>query len=128
MHTKLTIALLATLGLGIAAPAAAQWHDPVQPVGWNGGWNGGYQGGYDDGHYGGNAGWNDSRRGGQWNGDYGYCRRSSGGTGTVVGAVAGGVIGNQVARRGDRTVATVAGAVVGGLLGRSIDRGRTVCR
>lgn len=131
MQTKRTIALIATLGLGLAAPATAQWHEPVQPVGWNGGWTGGYQGGYDDGYdggyYGGNAGWNGNRRG-QWNGDHGYCRRSSGGTGTVVGAIAGGVIGNQVARRNDRTVATVAGAVVGGLLGRSIDRGRTVCR
>lgn len=126
MQTKLTIAILATLGLGLAAPAAAQWHDPVQPVGWGGG----YQGGYDDGYYG-NAGWNGNRRGnwddgrGGWDGQ---CRRSSGSTGTIVGAVAGGVIGNQVAKRRDRTVATVAGAVVGGLLGRSIDRGRTVCR
>ncbi|WP_328799170.1 glycine zipper 2TM domain-containing protein [Sandarakinorhabdus rubra] len=40
----------------------------------------------------------------------------------------GGVIGNQVARREDRTVATVAGAVIGGLVGRSIDRGRRDCR
>ncbi|WP_310475589.1 glycine zipper 2TM domain-containing protein [Sandarakinorhabdus sp.] len=128
MQTKLTIALIATLGLGIAAPAAAQWHEPVQQAGWNGGYNGGYQGGYyDDGGYD-NAGWNDNRRGNQWNGNDGYCRRSSGGTGTVLGAIAGGVIGNQVARRNDKTVATVAGAVVGGLLGRSIDRGRTVCR
>jgi hypothetical protein len=102
MKTTLTIALLATLG--IAAPAAAQWHEPAQQAGWNNDW--------------------DDRRG-DWNG---LCRRSSGGTGTVVGAIAGGVIGNQVARRNDRTVATVAGAVVGGLLGRSIDRGRTVCR
>ncbi|WP_017667554.1 glycine zipper 2TM domain-containing protein [Sandarakinorhabdus sp. AAP62] len=127
MQTKLTIAILATLGLGLAAPAAAQWHDPVQPIGWGGGYQGG---GYDDGYYG-NAGWNGNRangRYGQWNGDDGYCRRSSGSTGTIVGAVAGGVIGNQVAKRRDKTVATVAGAVVGGLLGRSIDRGRTVCR
>jgi opacity protein-like surface antigen len=109
MKTTLTIALLATLG--IAAPAAAQWHEPVQQAGWNNDW--------DDRR----GNWDDRR--GDWNGQ---CRRSSGGTGTVVGAIAGGVIGNQVARRNDRTVATVAGAVVGGLLGRSIDRGRTVCR
>ncbi len=107
MKTTLTIALLATLG--IAAPAAAQWHEPVQQAGWNNDW--------DDRR----GNWDDRRGDGQ-------CRRSSGGTGTVVGAIAGGVIGNQVARRNDRTVATVAGAVVGGLLGRSIDRGRTVCR
>jgi hypothetical protein len=129
MKTTLTIALLTTLGLGIAAPAAAQWHEPVQQAGWNGG----YQGGWDDGYRG------DPRRNGNWNGghnagyrgDYhgdGYCRRSSGGSGTVVGVIAGGVIGNQVAWRNDRTVATVAGAVVGGLLGRTIDRGRTICR
>lgn len=131
MHTKLTTALIATLGLGLAAPAAAQWHEPVQQAGWNGGYDRGYQGGYyDDGRYA-DAGWNGSRsngRYGQWNGNDGYCRRSSGGTGTVVGAIAGGVVGNQVAGRRDRTVGTIAGAVVGGLLGRSIDRGRTVCR
>jgi opacity protein-like surface antigen len=132
MQTKLTIALIATLGLGIAAPAAAQWHEPVQQAGWNGGYQGNYQGGgyYDDDRYG-NAGWNGNRpngRYGQWNHNDGYCRRSSGTTGTVVGAVAGGVIGNQVAGRRDRTVGTIAGAVVGGLLGRSIDRGRNVCR
>lgn len=127
MHTKLTTALIATLGLGLAAPAAAQWHEPVQQAGWNGGYDGGYQGGYyDDGRYD-NTGWNGNRRNG-WNGNDGYCRRSSGTTGTIVGAVAGGVIGNQVAKRRDKTVATVAGAVVGGLLGRSIARGRTVCR
>jgi hypothetical protein len=119
MQTKLTIALLATLGLGIAAPATAQWHEPVQPVGWHGDDWDDRRGGWDD-----RRGW-DNRRG--WNGD-GFCRRSNGTTGTIVGAVAGGVIGNQVARRKDRTVATVAGAVAGGLLGRSIDRGRTVCR
>ncbi|MEY4851159.1 MAG: hypothetical protein RLZZ331_2163 [Pseudomonadota bacterium] len=116
MKTTLTIALLATLG--IAAPAAAQWHEPAQQAGWNNDWDD-RRGNWDDRR----GDWNDRR--GDWNGQ---CRRSSGGTGTVVGAIAGGVIGNQVARRNDRTVATVAGAVVGGLLGRSIDRGRTVCR
>ena len=116
MKTTLTIALLATLG--IAAPAAAQWHEPVQQAGWNNDWDD-RRGNWDDRR----GDWNDRR--GDWNG---RCRRSSGGTGTVVGAIAGGVIGNQVARRNDRTVATVAGAVVGGLLGRSIHRGRTVFR
>ncbi|HEY0053516.1 MAG TPA: glycine zipper 2TM domain-containing protein, partial [Caulobacteraceae bacterium] len=47
-------------------------------------------------------------------------------TRTAIGAVVGGVIGNQVSD-GD-TGATVAGAVVGGLIGRSTARGRAGCR
>lgn len=40
--------------------------------------------------------------------------------GGVVGAVAGGVIGSQVAGNGSRTEGTVLGALVGGVLGASI--------
>jgi surface antigen len=43
-------------------------------------------------------------------------------TGTVVGAVAGGVIGNQFARGGGRVAATVAGAFIGGVVGSEIGR------
>jgi surface antigen len=38
----------------------------------------------------------------------------------VVGAVAGGVIGNRTASDGNRTVATIVGAVVGGVVGAKI--------
>jgi surface antigen len=43
-------------------------------------------------------------------------------TGTLVGAVAGGIIGNQFGKGGGRAVATVAGAVVGGIVGNEIGR------
>ena len=42
--------------------------------------------------------------------------------GTIVGAIAGGLLGNTVAGRGDRTVGTILGAGVGALAGRAIDR------
>jgi surface antigen len=42
--------------------------------------------------------------------------------GTVVGAVAGGLIGNQFGHGAGRALATVGGAVVGGLIGNSIGR------
>lgn len=45
-------------------------------------------------------------------------------TGTVVGAVAGGLLGNAVAGRGDRTEGTLLGAAVGGFAGNQL----TKCR
>jgi len=58
-----------------------------------------------------------------------YCRRSDGTTGLVVGAVAGGVLGNVIAPGGSKTLGTVLGGVVGGAAGRQIDRGHKVrCR
>jgi surface antigen len=43
-------------------------------------------------------------------------------SGTVVGAIAGGVIGNQFGKGPGKAVATVAGAVVGGIVGNEIGR------
>ncbi|EGD59270.1 hypothetical protein Y88_1332 [Novosphingobium nitrogenifigens DSM 19370] len=57
-----------------------------------------------------------------------YCHRDNGTTGLVVGAAIGGLIGNQLAGRGDRTLGTLLGAAGGGLLGREIDRGNVRCR
>lgn len=53
--------------------------------------------------------------------------------GTVVGAVVGGALGNQVGKGDGRKAATVAGAVIGGAIGRRIDKnngsaGGTRCR
>ena len=42
--------------------------------------------------------------------------------GTVIGAIAGGLLGRTVDRHGDRTVGTVGGALLGGLAGREIAR------
>ena len=43
-------------------------------------------------------------------------------SGTVIGAIIGGAIGNQVSHGNERAAATVAGAVIGGTIGRNIDR------
>jgi uncharacterized protein YcfJ len=42
--------------------------------------------------------------------------------GTVLGAIVGAALGNQVGKGDGRDAATVAGAVVGGAIGRNIDR------
>lgn len=42
------------------------------------------------------------------------------GVGTVLGGIAGGIIGNQVGRGDGNTAATVAGAVIGGMVGNRI--------
>lgn len=58
-----------------------------------------------------------------------YCRRSDGTTGLVVGAVAGGALGNVIAPGGSEVLGTVLGAVLGGVAGREIDSRRDVrCR
>jgi len=54
-----------------------------------------------------------------------YCRRNDGTTGLVIGALAGGLLGNAV---GGNTLSTLLGAGGGALLGQSIDRGNVRCR
>ncbi|WP_315760537.1 glycine zipper 2TM domain-containing protein [Sphingomonas sp. Y38-1Y] len=49
-------------------------------------------------------------------------RCNDGDGGTIVGAIAGGLLGNQIAGRGDRTLGTILGGGVGALAGRAIDR------
>ncbi|WP_336986981.1 glycine zipper 2TM domain-containing protein [Altererythrobacter aquiaggeris] len=65
-----------------------------------------------------------------WRGDDGryYCRRENGTTGLLIGAAVGGLIGNEVAGRGDRTLGAIIGAAGGAILGRSIDRSNSRCR
>lgn len=49
------------------------------------------------------------------------CDRGTGGT--IIGAIAGGLLGHEVAgRRGDRTMGVIIGAGVGAVAGRAIDR------
>jgi outer membrane lipoprotein SlyB len=61
----------------------------------------------------------DSQRYGNY---YGQRCRSNGSTGTILGAIAGGLLGREVAGRGDRTVGTIIGGAAGALAGRAIDR------
>jgi Glycine zipper 2TM domain len=57
-----------------------------------------------------------------------YCRRNDGTTGLIVGAIAGGVIGNIIAPGDSEILGTVLGAGGGAAIGRSIDRNGTRCR
>ncbi|SEN08375.1 Glycine zipper 2TM domain-containing protein [Luteibacter sp. UNCMF331Sha3.1] len=49
--------------------------------------------------------------------------REHGTAGAVIGAIAGGVLGNQVGKGKGRTLATVGGAVGGGFAGNAIGKG-----
>ncbi|WP_294197056.1 glycine zipper 2TM domain-containing protein [uncultured Sphingomonas sp.] len=73
---------------------------------------------YDD-----NRGYYDRR---DYRGDdrrYNYSRRCSNGTtGTVVGAIAGGLLGRVIDSRGDRTLGTVLGGVGGAVAGNAIEK------
>jgi hypothetical protein len=57
-----------------------------------------------------------------------YCRRSDGTTGLIVGALAGGLLGNALDGGRSSTLGTILGAGGGALLGKSIDRGNVRCR
>jgi len=57
-----------------------------------------------------------------------YCRRSDGTTGLVVGAIAGGVLGNAIAPGGSEVLGAILGAGAGALAGRAIERGEARCR
>lgn len=50
------------------------------------------------------------------------CKRINKTEGAIIGAVAGGVLGNVIAGRGSRTTGTVIGAGVGGVAGHEIAR------
>jgi hypothetical protein len=64
---------------------------------------------------------NDDRR-------YSRNRCSNGTGGLIIGGAAGGLLGNQIAGRGDRTVGTIIGAAVGALGGRALDKASSNCR
>ncbi len=114
MFKKLTLAgaAFATLAGGLAAtPAMAQRYDRGY----------GYDRGYNDG-YGYDRGYRNYR---------GYDRRyatrgqhpcKDGDGGTVIGAIAGGLAGNAIAGRGDRTLGAILGGALGAVAGRAIDK------
>lgn len=123
MFKKLSIAAaaiaMATTGVVGAAPATAQYR-------------GAYQGGYYGDRYGRDGYRGDYRRYDDrgyrdryYRHDYRRC--SDGTTGTIVGAIAGGLFGNAVAGRGDRTAGTLIGGAAGALAGRAIDKSGDRC-
>ena len=90
-------------------------------------YRGGYERGYDRGYrggyrspvvYGGPAYYMGSPR---YRGGAYRCRDNGVG-GALIGAVAGGLLGNSVAERGDRTTGAVLGAAIGAVAGHAIDR------
>src|SRR5690349_23639956 len=44
------------------------------------------------------------------------------GAGTAIGAIAGGVLGNQIGKGDGKTAATVGGAVAGGAIGHQVEK------
>ena len=57
-----------------------------------------------------------------------YCRRSDGTTGLIVGAIAGGVLGDAIAPGGSKTLGTILGAGGGAIIGQAVDSGGARCR
>lgn len=132
MIKKLTLplaALMSVSALGVATPAAAQ----------HGYYNGGYDtyySGYDrdDRRYDrrdyrryDRRDYRSDRR--YYRGDRRHYRQCDNGTGgTIIGAIAGGLAGHELAGRGDKTVGTIIGGAVGAIAGRAIDKGNDGCR
>lgn len=113
----------------VATPAAAQRYDDQSYA-----YAQAYRDGYnrDDGYQDRRA-YRDDRRydDGRRYDDRRYYNRSrcnSGNTGTILGAIAGGLLGNTIAGRGDRTLGTVLGAGGGALAGRAIEKDGQRCR
>ena len=134
MKMKFLINMGAALAMGAASLAATATPAMARD---------GYHRGYDRGnYYRGNRGYrgdyNRNYRGyrgdyyrGGYRGNYyrgGYRCRDSGTGGTIIGAIAGGLLGNEVGknsgryRNGDGTTGAILGAGVGALAGRAIDR------
>ena len=93
--------------------AEARYHPPPPPYGSAYGDQHGREVGWRD------RGGEDPRRDYRPGRDY-RCNRGTGGT--IIGAIAGGLLGNSIAGRGDRTIGTAVGAGAGALAGRAIDR------
>ncbi|MFN7175400.1 MAG: glycine zipper 2TM domain-containing protein [Thermaurantiacus sp.] len=70
-----------------------------------------------------------NRRDVVWQGRDGrtYCRRNDGTTGVVVGAIAGGTLGNVIAGDGQRRLGSILGGSIGAIIGRELDRGNVRC-
>ena len=118
----------ALLALTMTAPLATSTPSLAQPRDYH--WDGDRNSGWDpSSHY--RAGRYRERRLGRNDRIYRghdnryYCRRSDGTTGLVVGALAGGLIGNAI---GGNTLSALLGAGGGAALGHSIDRGQVRCR
>lgn len=130
MVTLSLAALMSTAMLGVATPAAAQ------PGYYGNSGYGNYYAGYDrnDRRYDRRYDRRDYRSDRRYYNGNRYDRRhyrqcDSGTGGTVIGAIAGGLAGHEIAgRNGDRTMGTIIGGAVGAIAGRAIDKGNDGCR
>jgi len=136
MKTKFLINLGTALAMGAAslavtaAPAQARdgWGHRYERGDYYRG-DRGYRG-YRDGYYRGGGYYRDNYYRGYRGYRGGYRCRDSGTGGTIIGAIAGGLLGNEIGkgssgrygRRGDGTTGAIIGAGVGALAGRAIDR------
>lgn len=59
---------------------------------------------------------------------YERCLKNNGVTGAAIGALLGGVAGNRIAGRGNRTGGTLVGVGIGGLLGVAVEKANDTCR
>ncbi|HYE29490.1 MAG TPA: glycine zipper 2TM domain-containing protein [Allosphingosinicella sp.] len=114
MFRKLTLATAAATTLAmVPATAQASHRDGYRDYG-----------GYEQSYRGDRYGRYDSRYYG--NRSYRYGRRCSGTTGTIVGGVAGALLGREVTRDRYRgrsgTTGAILGGAIGALAGRSIDK------
>ena len=57
-----------------------------------------------------------------------YCQLSDGTSGLIVGALAGGVLGDAIAPRGSKTLGTLLGGLGGAVAGQAIDQNNVRCR
>ncbi len=73
--------------------------------------------------------YNQRNRNDRYNNNRNYQRcNNDGTTGTILGAVVGGLLGHEVAGRNARTEGAIIGAAVGALGGRAIDKSDSNCR
>jgi len=135
-HKLITVAALAASVATALVPAAAMAHDH-DGYAWGRGDDWGHGNGYRDQDY--RDGYERHDDGRRYYADTGYdqgyygrpqyryrCHRD-GTTGAVIGAIAGGLLGNGLAGYGDRTLGTVLGGAGGALAGRAIERSGNRC-
>jgi hypothetical protein len=125
MFKNITLGAAAALTAVAAIPAAADAHPRGRANGYYN--NSAHSSAYRDGYY--QRGYNDR----YYDDRYyegrstrdGY-RRCSGTTGTILGGVAGALLGRAIDSRGSRVTGTIVGGAGGALLGREV--GKSSCR
>lgn len=129
MKNKMIAKFTAALAIGSASLIAAATPAMARHHHYNDGYYGsgygynqyrGYRG--DSGRYYGRTGYDRPVYYNGYRGDRGYRCRDNGTGGAVIGAIAGGLLGSQVAERGDRTTGAVVGGALGAVAGHLIDK------